>query len=481
MKIIEADRMNWLRAGSWITYDFANTIYSFVVVTWLMSPALEQISRSNFAFSFVSTCSMIAAGFVVPVIGVWTDRRACSKRMVGWITAGCALACIGLAVVLNEPLGWIESYDRTLPPRDGTMFYVFIATVFFFVANILYQTALMPYNCLLVVAAPKEAWGRISGIGVGIGYFGSLFSLILFTAMSIDYPPIAILLSAVAMVFFTLPLLIFVPERAVAECQSDKPINIISPLKELFDALKTLPKNRPLFLGLIGNFLCVDALNTLIAFMSVYVIKTVYAGSSSLDDPIKYLLGGMIISSVAWSFVNGWLSDKIGSIQTMLFSAVMLAVSIICGIAFTSWPTVFYWTVVPTCGAGLSGMWIAGRKMVADLSPVEHRGLFFGLYGMTNKVGAITTVLFAVLTHLPLLKKLGEATSYRIALSTLLIPVVIAAVIFIVLLWCKPQQPVEIEAVCKDSSPASEHAVEAQDEVKKLPNSEAQKDTANGN
>ncbi|MDZ7815018.1 MAG: MFS transporter, partial [Planctomycetota bacterium] len=201
-------------------------------------------------------------------------------------------------------------------------------------------------------------------------------------------------------------------------------------LKELRAAIKRLPKNRKLFLGLLGNFLCVDALNTLILMMSTYVVNTVYAGSGVLDRPVQILMVGLIVSSIAWSFFNGWLSGKIGSIPALLFAGLMLGVAVLSGVLLVPWPTTFMVVVVATGGAGLSGLWISGRKMVAELAPEKDRGAYFGLYGMTNKIGAMSALVFATLTAF--LPKLGisEIASYRFALAFLLVPITLGSWLF---------------------------------------------------
>ena len=436
------EHLNYLRAGSWILFDFANTIYSLAVVTLLLPPTLEAISRENFYVTTVSVLSMIFAGFLVPVIGVLMDRRACSKRVLGYATAICAIACLVLAVLLSRPMQWVETFDETLPLRSGTGWLLLVVSAVFFLANALYQSALVPYNSLLVVVAPQKHWGKISGFGVAAGYFGALFTMAAFLVIGIEFVPIGIVFAAVAMMFFTIPLLIFVPERPVKKTERNKPLNLLSPVREIVSALKQLPKNRNLFFGLLGNFLCVDALNTLILFMSTYIIKTVFIGATPLSLVIQRFMIGLIVSSILWSFVNGYLSDRIGSIRTLLFASIMLAVTIAGAVILVPFENLFFWCMILTGGAGLSGMWIAGRKMVVELCPPEQLGLFLGLYGMTNKVGALTNMAFSALTHFLPLLALAEATSYRIALSVLLLPVGGGIALFAVLAQRLKEKPV---------------------------------------
>ncbi len=427
--------LSLLRAGSWVVYDFANTIYSFAIITFLLPPTMEKIFHSNLPVSIVMISSMVFAGFIVPVLGILTDRRPWAKKILGWATVSCVVCCIVMAFLIHQSLQRPETASMEINLSLSAQFSLFAICLFFFFANAFYQTGLMLYNSLLVVAVPKKYWGRIGGIGVAVGYGGSMFAMFLFYITGVKYEPAAMILGAVSFLVFTIPLLLFVPEREIVESKAGKDIGLLEPLKKILQALKDLPKNRPLFLGLAGNLLCVDALNTLILFMTTYAIKTVYIGRSPLDDSVKYLMIGLIISATVWSIINGFLTDRIGSIPTLLFSAIMLEISLLCGVFLVNDSRLFFLTVAGTGGAGLSGMWIAGRTMIAELSPLEQRGLFFGLYGMTNKLGALSSLVFAALTfYLPLMG-IAERTSYRFALSFLLIPVTIGAALFAMLVF----------------------------------------------
>ena len=431
----EVENLSLLRAGSWVIYDFANTIYSFAIITFLLPPTMEKIFHSNLPVSIVMISSMVFAGFIVPVLGILTDRRPWAKKILGWATVSCVACCIVMAVLIHQSLQRLEIASIEINPSLSVGFSLFAICLFFFFANAFYQTGLMLYNSLLVVAVPKKYWGSIGGMGVAVGYGGSIFVMFLFNITRIKYEPAAMILGAVLFLVFTIPLLLFVPEREIVESEACKNIGLLEPLKKILRALKDLPKNRPLFFGLAGNLLCVDALNTLILFMTTYAIKTVYIGQSPLDDSVKNLMIGLIISATVWSIINGFLTDRIGSVPTLLFSAIMLEISLLCGVFLVNDSRLFFLTVVSTGGAGLSGMWIAGRTMIAELSPPEQRGLFFGLYGMTNKLGALSPLVFAALTFYLPLKGIAERTSYRFALSFLLIPVTIGVALFAILVF----------------------------------------------
>ncbi|MFA4985910.1 MAG: MFS transporter, partial [Candidatus Brocadiia bacterium] len=214
--------------------------------------------------------------------------------------------------------------------------------------------------------------------------------------------------------------------------------------------IRLLPRSRVLVFGLLGNFLCVDALNTLILFITVYVQKTVYQGGADPERSVTVLFIALILSSFLASFVNGRLADRIGSMKTLLVSAVFLLIALVFGVLTTAYSTVFFWGVVLTGGMGLTGFWIAGRKMIAEYSPVEHRGLFFGLYGMVTKVGALTTISFALATWMLPEFGIAEATAYRIGMATLLVPVIIGLFLLSKVWSATPPPPGEVNLAQRD-------------------------------
>jgi UMF1 family MFS transporter len=72
----------------------------------------------------------------------------------------------------------------------------------------------------------------------------------------------------------------------------------------------------------------------------------------------------------------------------------------------------------PLVGIALGATWTVSRIMLIALSPPEKLGEFFGLYSIAGRLSAVTgPALIAVL--LTIFEDLGPAVSYRIAIGSL--------------------------------------------------------------
>jgi len=134
---------------------------------------------------------------------------------------------------------------------------------------------------------------------------------------------------------------------------------------------------------LIANFIYCDAVNTVIAFMSVYAHQVI--GFS--DSMIRILLIVSTLFAVVGSLIFGWITDRLGAKRTLMIVLctwmIGLAVAIV---SFSPW---VFWMVGPIVGIALGGTWVSARALVVDLSPPEKIGGIYGLYNMGGKFGFI--------------------------------------------------------------------------------------------
>ena len=87
-----------------------------------------------------------------PVLGAFSDRGG---RRMPFLLAFTAL-CIGATFFIAD-----------VPPVVGVALFI--------VANFAYQAALIYYDATLKTVSTPETRGRLSGIGTGIGYCGTVF------------------------------------------------------------------------------------------------------------------------------------------------------------------------------------------------------------------------------------------------------------------------------------------------------------------
>ncbi len=374
-----------LAAAAWVVYDLANTVYA-ATVTFLFTPFFESRFGSVTGLGVTQTVSLVLAALLVPIFGAIVDRTARTSRYLTVATLACIAAMAGF--------GFTD--DRTA------------ILACFFVANVAYNLGLLFYNSLLTSVARPERAGLTSGIGVGVGYVGTI--LVLLTLLPLGGEPRQFPIAAAMFLVAALPCMLLVRDRRnVAHTGSAAPVR--EALASLGTTLRHLPSQRPLFWFLLANFCLVDVLNTAILFFasftknvflaasqdgSLQLLGSTYAGAQGLSDFVGVC--GLCLNGFALVFGIG-----LGSISdarplfVMRVSALALLLALVGGVVFGgSWPLGYVLSLGVLGSFGLSGLWTAGRKVVLLLSPPDRIGEHFGLYGITLKLSVVGSTVYAL-------------------------------------------------------------------------------------
>ncbi|HEX6810200.1 MAG TPA: MFS transporter [Planctomycetota bacterium] len=408
-----------LHIGAWVLYDLANTVYS-ATLTYLLTPfAIEALGRERTPLGLVQTASMLLAGILVPVFGAIVDQTARTRRYLTVATLLCIACTAGFG--LDFGTAWLLGC--------------------FFVANLTYNLGLLFYNALLPAVAAPGREGRISGIGVGLGYIGTLVVLVVLLGPTIDDRTKFMLAAAMFLVAASPCMLLVRDQRPPRAGTSAAAIR--AALSQLGSTLRELPRHRALLWFLLGNFCLVDVLNTAILFFADFT-KDVFraaahvhcldwSGGNSmlvslgdtfaqidvakgtrtvLDAPhlfgLQFLgeegltnllkIAGLVLNALALPFgilLGPW-TDR-APLAVMRTCAVALLGALVGGTVFGGSSVLGYLVTLAALGAfGLAGIWTAGRKMVVLLAPPERVGEFFGLYGITVKLSVVGSALYAI-------------------------------------------------------------------------------------
>ncbi|MBI4971629.1 MAG: MFS transporter [Candidatus Omnitrophica bacterium] len=359
------------RAVSWAFYDLANTIYSAAVVTVFLPLYVNSLTHLNVLMGAAATVAMILAGLFSPALGAVTDATGRTKRYLIIATIICCLAVFFIALPL---------------PLAGIL-------TFFVVAHFFYHLSLVYYNSLLPVVAPPERQGWVSGLGVGLGYAGVLVALPIGYWVEKNFGT-RFVFPAVALSFLagTIPLALFVPERAVEHPQKFQWRLVGLELKEVFQTLRSLPRHPNIFFFLVGNFFVMEAVNAVILWLSVFIKFSFKLTQGQLI----LVLVAANLSACVFGFVIGFFTDRIGALKATIASALALFGALLF-LMFSHNPFLALGALLIFGSLGLAGTWVAGRRVLIELSPPEKLGEFFGLYGMTSKLACFSMALFALL------------------------------------------------------------------------------------
>jgi UMF1 family MFS transporter len=295
--------------------------------------------------------------------------------------------------------------------------------ILFVIANFAYQAALIYYDATLRTVSKPETRGTLSGIGVAVGYMGTI--AVGLTIFLLDVPvEDRFRLSAVMFAAFAVPIFVVVKETSNGE--SITRADLTGSFDQLFRTVEHARGVPGLGRFLLGRFFYSDAVNTVIVVMSVVTVRAM--GMS--ETVANLVLLGLTVVAVLASFGWGRLVDAWGPKRTLMAVLWSWAIGLVIGgisigIAGPIGIALFLFAGA-ILGSGLGGVQVADRVFMLRLSPPARLGEFFGLYGLVGKGSQVIGQLLYGLILLWTFDTLGNA-AYQVAVLSLLVTMLIGA------------------------------------------------------
>ncbi|MCX5756736.1 MAG: MFS transporter [Gemmatimonadetes bacterium] len=392
---------------SWVLYDLANTIFSMGVVSLYFSLYVRDevgAQRADSVYGIITTMSMGMIFVISPLLGAMTDRAARRMPFLIWTTVICC-ACTALIA------------------RGSYL----MSAGLFIVGNAAYQAGLQFYDSLLPEVTTEHNRGRISGIGVGVGYLGSYLAVAIGLLLGTKDKPLLFGIIAATFLIFAIPCFLLVKERGNP---NPRPVFGLAVIKEsTAQTLRTLKEGHKypgLLRFLLGRIFYTDAINTVISYMSLYAINVamVNGGTKEAGEHTAQLVMMAAISfAVVGGFVWGWLVDKIGPKRTLniVLFIWLWTFTLAAAIGFFRLPVGWLYLVAVQAGVAMGGIWSADRPYMLRLTPPDRIGEFYGLYGMVGRFSAVTgPLLWSVIMYVVVQRNgAPELTGQAIALVSL--------------------------------------------------------------
>jgi UMF1 family MFS transporter len=357
--------------GAWILYDLANTSFSFGIITVFYPQLLTNVL--GFGDATVGTLDALAAALIfvaAPVLGALSDQ---APRRLPFLVVSTTL-CVGATFFLGQSSALV-------------LFALFV------IATVCFQAGLIFYDSLLPEVSTDENRGRVGGIGVGVGYAGSLLafgagSLILAGKGGGTLEDFAAVFRVIAVLFlvFAIPAFLFVRERP----RLAPPLSLrIVP--EAFSQLAATARRARQYRGLgsflVGRMFYADAANTLIFMVVLYATDSLRLSDTEARAVAIPSIVAAIPAGVAWGVVV----DRVGPKRTLdvvllLWMGIFAAAA---AIPVVGLPSELIFVVSTLVGVALAGLWASDRPLMARLAPPRYYGQFFGLYAMVGRFAAI--------------------------------------------------------------------------------------------
>jgi MFS transporter, UMF1 family len=394
--------------AAWALYDFANTIFSYAVVSyaiglWLVDDARFGEGDGNLAFSLAIAASVGLNAIVSPILGALSDRGG--GRRLPYLLFFTLLCIVPTALIGGTP------------PIVGLLLFV--------VANFSYQAALIYYDATLRTVSYPATRGKLSGIGVAIGYCGTIFIGLLIFLLDLPVPSV-FLVAAILYGLFSIPLFLVVREPTAPGAKGPTLREVAAALTQLATTIRHARSVPGLGRFLLGRFFYSDAVNTIIVVMAI--VSTEAMGLSK--TAANLILLSLAVVAVGASFGWGALVDRLGPKRTLMIVLASWAIGLVLGGISLGVPgtagLVMFLIAGAILGSGLGGVQVADRVLMVRLAPPDQLGEFFGLYGLVGKGSQVVgQLLYGAILFL-LLTPLGVG-AYQVAVLSLLVTMLIGA------------------------------------------------------
>ncbi len=351
---------------AWCLYDFANSAFTTIIVTFAFSLYFARIvvgPGGETAWGRTYAVSMLLSALLSPLIGAAADEAGAKRRLL--------IATTLVSVIGTGFLAWVG---------PGEMWK---GAAIFVLANTAYGIAIAVYDAFLVEIAPENT-GRVSGYGWALGYAGGLLSLILAAPFLTASDPAfraTFIGTAGFYLLFSLPVFAWLRERRprlglhLAQWRGA--------LRRLRHTARDVRHYARLWRYLLAYWIYNDGINTIVVFASIFAAGVLGFG---VRDLVLFFLA-MQITAAAGAWLFGWLADRIGArrviAQTLwLLVGVTLAASLVRG-------AVDFYAVGFAAGFAMGGNQAVSRAYLVQLVPVEKSAEFFGFFSLTGKFAAI--------------------------------------------------------------------------------------------
>ncbi len=429
----EPKKQRWfnLRVIAWALFDLGTTIFSMLVISRYFGPWVKhEMGGTVWSFNLTVSGSMAIAGILQILLSPISDELGKRRVFVFWFTMLSVLACA------------LMSKTRTM----GMGLFLFA------IANIGYQIAMVFYNTMLGDVSDERHRARISGIGIGLGYVGSILG-ILISQSFVDtknhiYSPI-FMVTAWLVLIFAMPLFLFVKEKP-SLVRLNLAQSLTNSIGSFIITLRRVARHREMLFFFIGCLLALDAVQTVIVNMALYCEDIVGLDPTrGFDFSPKWMdrvlfqftvseINLFLITStffaIVGAFALGHIADKTSHYETLIGVLILWMVALV--LAMFSVQRALFWITGPLFGLGFGGIWTVSRAYLLDICHPEERGQMFALYGLVGKGAAIIGPLVWAYVFARFEPSFGERKAYRMSIAAILGLMMLG---FWMMLYAKPK------------------------------------------
>lgn len=391
---------------SWALYDFANSAFTTLVVTFVYSTyftksiATDEVLGTNLWSYSISICAILVA-ILSPFLGALADSYSIRKKIMFVSTLVC---------VVSTSLLFFSSSSMLL------------SIVIFTIANIAFELGTVFCNAYLPEITSSNKIGKVSGFSWGLGYVGGLIALVLalFLFVEVEVPPFGLdkdtgenilatnILVSIWFMIFSIPFFLNIKESRSEKKFFSKIIN--QAFKNLALTFNEIKKYKNVRNFLIARLVYNDALITLFALGGIYASVTIGFSFNEI------LFLGIVLNILAGlgAFLFGLIDDKISSQIVIRISILFLIVACMFAALAPELPGLsqlllgddlvpvwfstknIFWTSAILIGFFAGPNQSSSRALMSRITPEDKKNEFFGFYAFSGKATSfLGPLLFA--------------------------------------------------------------------------------------
>ncbi len=360
--------MNKKQIISWCFFDFANSSYSAVIAAVVFQVYYINVIVGNAGGSGdlwwgrAISLSMLVVSLSSPFLGGIADYAGRRKGLLAGYTFVCIAAVAGFTLL-----------------SPGAIFIGFVLIV---LANIGMEGGLVFYNSFLPQIARPDYQGRVSGWGFGVGYAGSIVSLLIALPLAqTGRFDLIWLMVAAFFAIFSLPAFLFLPHdtttgASVFRAGINGSRNALKTLREIWSRKE--PRKF-----LLAYLIYEDGVNTVIVFSSSLAATTFGFNQGELIAlylvvQVTALVGAVLLSKPT----DTWGPKNVVLVSLLLWAFVAVA-------AYFVQTKGEFWFIACTAGLGLGSVQAGTRAFFTQFVPAGKEAEYFGVYSFVGKSSAV--------------------------------------------------------------------------------------------
>ncbi len=387
-----------LSAISWISFDAGSTVFysgitGYFFPIWLVS--IKGASDSDFALTItMATAITLLAG---PTLGKIMDIYFTKRYFVFGFTLITCLFILFYGLFSN----------------------IFVILLLFACSLVFLNFAEIAYNSMLIDVSTEQNRGLIGGLGIGVGYAGSFFVVIIGLFINSQYGTyeLAFLIISLILALFAIQLLFFTSTTSTLISSTSNKLKsvITNPIQYLLEEKYTRIRKF-----LLVKFWYMSAINAGITFISLFAVETV----GIPPNKIPWFLFVGIIFSIPGALFWGLFTDKFGARRCLILviSSWILGFLGIVLIPLLNLDQNIWWIVISFTGLLLGGVWVADRPILIQYSGDNDINESFGLYNVAGRAAYLFgSFLWWVFTAFTPYGQIGALSSLVVCLCIALI------------------------------------------------------------